>query len=66
MRVTYDPRTDVLLVEFRADAAVAESDETSPGVILDFDAAGNVVSVEVLEASQRVTGADQMDFRISR
>ncbi|HEV8310346.1 MAG TPA: DUF2283 domain-containing protein [Methylomirabilota bacterium] len=53
MKVTYDEATDTLTVIFR-DAPVAESDEDKPGVILDYDQAGNLVSVEVLEASKRV------------
>jgi uncharacterized protein YuzE len=65
VKVTYDQHTDTLVVELRADTPVAESDETSPGVILDFDAEGNVVSLEVLDASRRVTGADRIDFQIT-
>jgi len=53
MKVNYDARTDTLTVIFR-DVPVAESDEEKPGVILDYDAAGNIVSIEVLDASQRV------------
>lgn len=53
MKVNYDARTDTLTVIFR-DAAVAESDEEKPGVILDYDDAGNIISIEVLDASSRV------------
>jgi YD repeat-containing protein len=53
MKVNYDPATDTLTVVLR-DAPVVESDEDKPGVILDYDAAGNLVSIEVLDASQRV------------
>ena len=53
MKVNYDVETDTLTVIFR-DVPVAESDEEKPGVILDYDAAGNIVSIEVLDASRRV------------
>ena len=53
MRVHYDPRTDTLTVILR-NAKVAESDESKPGIILDYDKAGNLISLEVLDASKRV------------
>ena len=53
MKVKYDGRTDTLTVIFR-DVPVAESDEEKPGVILDYDAAGNIISIELLDASRRV------------
>jgi YD repeat-containing protein len=53
MRVNYDGETDTLTVIFR-DGPVAESDEDKPGVILDYDDQGNLVSIEVLDASDRV------------
>ncbi len=53
MRVTYDRHTDTLSIILR-DAPVAESDEEKPGVILDYDADGNVVSIEILDASASV------------
>jgi YD repeat-containing protein len=53
MKVNYDAKTDTLTVIFR-EVPVAESDEEKPGVILDYDEAGNIVSIEVLDASRRV------------
>ena len=52
MKVNYDARTDSLTVILR-DAPVAESDEDKPGIILDYDDAGNLVCIEVLDASNR-------------
>ena len=54
MKVAYDPRTDTLSVILKDDAHVATSDDDKPGVILDYDAEGNIVSIEVLDASRRV------------
>lgn len=65
MKVTYDPKTDTLMVILQDDAAVAESDEDKPGIILDYDGNGNLVSLEVLDASRRVTETHRMDFQTS-
>ena len=48
MKVTYDSEVDVLRI-LLSSAAVEESDEEKPGVILDYDSEGNVVGLEVLE-----------------
>lgn len=62
MKVTYDAQTDTLRLIFR-EAPITESDEEKPGVILDFDDDGNVVSIEILDASQRVENPAQVDFK---
>ncbi len=54
MKMNYDAKTDILTVVLR-DAPVAESDEDKPGVILDYDDQGYLVSIEILDASTRVT-----------
>jgi uncharacterized protein YuzE len=61
MKVTYDPDVDVLRILFR-DVPVDESDEDKPGVILDYDKDGNVVGLEVLNASQRVENPRAVDY----
>lgn len=62
MKVLYDARTDTLSVILREDVPVAESDEDKPGIVLDYDAQGNLVSLEVLDASKRVTDARKIEF----
>jgi uncharacterized protein YuzE len=63
MKVTYDTETDTLSVVL-SDTPVAESDEDKPGVILDYDAAGNLVSLEILDASQSVSIPTQIEYRV--
>ena len=63
MRVIYDPETDTLTMIF-AETPVAESDEEKPGVVLDYDAAGNLVSLEILDASRRVTLPTRIDYQV--
>ena len=64
MKVTYDPEVDVLRIIFR-DAPIEESDEDKPGVILDYDKEGNVVWLEVLNASQRVENPRGVDYAVT-
>lgn len=64
MKVIYDPEVDVLRILFR-NAQIAESDEDKPGVILDYDKDGNVVGLEVLNASQRVENPRGVDCAVA-
>ncbi len=64
MKVIYDRETDTLTVIF-SDAPVDESDEDKPGVILDYDTSGNLVSVEILDASRRVKAPTQIEYQIA-
>ncbi len=63
MKATYDRQTDTLTVILRDGVHVTESDEDKPGVILDYDDRGNLVSLEVLDASRRVSEASKMEFQ---
>jgi uncharacterized protein YuzE len=53
MRLKVDKESDALYLRLD-EAAVVESEEVQPGVVLDYDAAGNVVGVEILNLSKRV------------
>lgn len=53
MKANYDAEVDVLRIRW-SDAPIEESDEDQPGIILDYDQDGNVVGVEILNASTRI------------
>ncbi|MEK6689744.1 MAG: DUF2283 domain-containing protein [Nitrospirota bacterium] len=58
MRLKVDKENDALY--FRLDeSSIVESEEVQPGVVLDFNADGKVVGIEILNLSNRMT-ADQL------
>jgi uncharacterized protein YuzE len=63
MRVVYDRETDTLAITL-AEAHVAESDEDKPGIILDYDVSGNLLSLEILDASRRVRIPTQIEYEV--
>jgi uncharacterized protein YuzE len=64
MKVTYDPEVDVVRILF-SSAAIEESDEDKPGVILDYDKHGNVVGMEILDASKRMENPRALEYAVS-
>jgi uncharacterized protein YuzE len=57
MRIAYEPETDSLYIDFSARPSV-ESREVSPGVVLDFDDAGNVIGIDIDHASEKLNLAE--------
>ena len=49
----YDPEADVAYLRFSTDKVV-ESEEVSPGVVLDYDSAGRIVALEFTQARGRL------------
>jgi uncharacterized protein YuzE len=64
MKVVYDQQVDVLRIVF-SDPPVDESDEDKPGVIIDYDEAGNVVGFELLDASKRMEDPRSLDYAVT-
>jgi uncharacterized protein YuzE len=54
MRTTYDAEADALYVRF-SETPVVESEQVSDGVVLDFDAEGRIVAIELIDASKHLT-----------
>jgi uncharacterized protein YuzE len=64
VKINYDPDVDVLRIIF-SNAPVEESDEEKPGIILDFDKSGNVVGMEILNASQRMENPRTVEYAVA-
>ena len=64
MVIKYDKDTDVIYIKL-TDGIVAESDEDKPGIILDFDDFGNIVGIEVLNASEKINQPNGIIYEVA-
>jgi len=64
MKAKYDSDVDVLRINW-IDAEIEESDAVSPGIILDYDSQGNVIGIEVLNASKKINNFHPNHLRIN-
>ena len=62
MKMHYDEQVDALYLSLN-ECDVVESEEVKPGIILDFDATGEVVGIEVLDVKRRVPSADLKELK---
>jgi uncharacterized protein YuzE len=53
MKLDYYPDTDSLYIDFSSRPS-ADSQEVSPGVVLDYDADGTLVGIDIDHASQKL------------
>jgi len=54
MKIEYDPKHDILNIEFIAEEDIAESIEVD-GVVIDYSKDGKIVAIEILDAGARTT-----------
>jgi uncharacterized protein YuzE len=64
MKVIYDPEVDVLRIFF-SSSPIEESDEDKSGVIIDYDKEGNIIGLEILDASKRVENPRSIEFAVT-
>jgi uncharacterized protein YuzE len=53
MKLNYYPETDSLYIDLSEKVSV-ESKEISEGVVLDYDSAGNLVGIDIDNASTKI------------
>jgi uncharacterized protein YuzE len=61
MKVKYDKEVDVLYLVFSQNK-IKESDEDKPGIILDYDDKGQIVGIEILNASKKMKNPAEVEF----
>jgi len=63
VKVTYDPEVDILRI-ILSNVPIEESDEDKLGVILDYDKDGNIVGLEILDASKRIENPRSVEYAV--
>ncbi len=63
MKIDYDQQADAMYIRLRA-GDVAESEEVRPGVVLDFDAQGQVLGIEMLDVSKRTDNPRELAMEL--
>ncbi|MEK0434024.1 MAG: hypothetical protein RL369_73 [Pseudomonadota bacterium] len=63
MKIEYDQQADAMYIRLRA-GKVIESEEVRPGVVLDFDAQGQVLGIEMLDVSQRTDNPRELAMEL--
>lgn len=53
LKLTYYPDTDSLYIDLSEQPSV-DSQEISEGIVLDYDASGNLVGIDIDNASKKV------------
>lgn len=59
-----DSEVDILRILF-SSTPIEESDEEKPGMILDYDKEGNIVGMEILDASKRIENPRSVEYAIA-
>ena len=63
MKIEYDQQADAMYIRLRA-GKVIESEEVRPGIVLDFDAQGQVLGIEMLDVSQRTDNPRELAMEL--
>ncbi len=63
MKIEYSQTADALYVYFR-EVEAARSDDIAEGVVVDFDAQGQIVGIEILDVRSRLSPEDLANITI--
>lgn len=64
MRITYDEEVDVLYIRLK-ETPYHESDEIREGLILDYNERGDLIGIEILDASEYLSSEELATLNFS-
>lgn len=64
MKVKYDREVDILYIRLN-DSQIEESDEDRPGMVIDYDAEGLIVGIEIMNASKRMAQPAMVELEVA-
>ncbi|MFZ1323042.1 MAG: DUF2283 domain-containing protein [Ignavibacteria bacterium] len=64
MKVKYDKEVDVLYISL-SQKTVGESDESKPGIIIDYSIDGDIVGIEILDASKKISLPNKVEYEVA-
>lgn len=64
MKIKYDKEVDVINIIF-SNEEIVETDEEKPGMIIDYDKKGNVVEIEILNASKKYPNQNKVEYEFA-
>ena len=66
MKITYDIEKDVLQISFSDNVCVEETTQIASQFVLDYDGDGNVVGIELREASKQIDNPCSLTYQLSQ
>ena len=64
MKAKYDKEVDVLYIRLN-DERVNESDESKPGIIIDYSEKGSIVGIEIIDASKKILDPSKFEYEVA-
>ena len=64
MIIKYDKESDVIYIQF-SDNKVVESDEDKPGIFLDYGENGDIIGIEILNASKKTKQPNGISYEVA-
>ena len=65
MKIKYDKEVDILYISF-LENKIIESDEQKPGIIMDYDKDGNIVGLEILNATDKIGKPGNVTYEVAQ